>query len=185
MGRLVLVLGGARSGKSRFAQQLAEERGGSAVLFVATAQASDEEMAARIRAHRLCRPAEWRTLEAPLRAAAAIREAGALAQVVLLDCLTLLISNILIAAGEDAAGAEEAIEEEIGALLALRQELPATIIVVSNEVGMGVVPPTPIGRLFRDLQGRANQRLAQQADEVYFLLAGVPLQLVPATARPR
>ncbi len=177
MGQLILILGGARSGKSAYAERLAQERGG-AVLFVATAAAGDEEMAQRIAAHRADRPAAWQTLEAPTGVAAAIAACDSAADILLLDCVTLLVSNLLLAreaAGEAAIG--RAIDAEIEALLAAIAVMEATWIVVSNEVGMGLVPPYPLGRAYRDLLGRANARLAARADRAYLLVAGLALDL--------
>ncbi len=177
MGQLILILGGARSGKSAYAERLAHERGGT-VLFVATATAGDGEMAQRIAAHRADRPAAWPTLEAPTGVAAAVAAADFSADTILFDCVTLLVSNLLLeheAAGEAAIG--QAIEAEIAALLAQIDAVGVTWIVVSNEVGMGLVPPYPLGRAYRDLLGRVNARLAARADRAYLLVAGLPLDL--------
>ena len=184
MGRLLLVLGGARSGKSAYAQRLAEELGGSRVLFVATAQAWDEEMTQRIAQHRQERPAAWRTLEAPHHVGQAIALELDDATVVLVDCLTLLVSNTLLRLSEspDPAAAAAAVQAELTALLQTCQGNVATYIVVSNEVGLGLVPDNPLGRLYRDLLGRANQTLAAQAEAVYFMVAGLPVE-VKALAR--
>lgn len=176
MAELILILGGARSGKSAYAERLARERGG-AVLFVATATAGDDEMARRIAAHRAERPAEWRTLEAPADVAARVAAADP-AGTILLDCVTLLVSNLLLAheaAGEDAVAA--AVAGEVERLLALAASDAATWIIVSNEVGMGLVPPYPLGRAYRDLLGRVNAQLAARADRAYLLVAGLPLDL--------
>ena len=177
MGQLILILGGARSGKSAYAERLAHERGG-AVLFVATATAGDDEMAQRIAAHRADRPAAWATLEAPTGVAAAVAAVDPPAETILLDCVTLLVSNLLLAhetAGDAAIG--QAIDAEIAALLAQIETSMATWVVVSNEVGMGLVPPYPLGRAYRDLLGRVNARLAARADRAYLLVAGLPLDL--------
>ncbi len=175
MGQLILVLGGARSGKSAYAQRIAQELGGDAVLFVATAEAGDEEMAQRIAAHQQSRPSGWRTLERPRRIGPAIRAALCDATVVLIDCLTLLVSNITLALAPtptaDETGA--AMQEEVNTLLQVCQTSNATFIVVSNEVGLGLVSNTSLGRLYRDLLGQANQTLAAQADAVYFMVAGL------------
>ena len=175
---LTLILGGARSGKSAHAQKLARERGGDDVLFVATAQSLDDEMASRIEAHRRGRPAAWRTLEAPRH----VGEAIALAQpavIVLVDCLTLLVSNAVLTLPESAGAreAEDAALAEVEALLAAYRSGTASWIVISNEVGMGLVPPYPVGRAYRDALGRANQRLAAEADEVLFMVAGIPMKV--------
>jgi adenosylcobinamide kinase / adenosylcobinamide-phosphate guanylyltransferase len=178
--RLVFLLGGARSGKSTLAENLAKEQGES-VLFVATAQAFDEDMQARIARHQTDRPQTWRTLESPLNVAITIDQALSEQHqpTLVLDCLTLLASNVLLQLPEEATQADynQVILEEIDALLAIYQKWGGLWIVVSNEVGMGVVPPTRLGRLFRDGLGRANQRIAQHADEVQLLVAGIGWKL--------
>jgi adenosylcobinamide kinase/adenosylcobinamide-phosphate guanylyltransferase len=175
--QLILILGGARSGKSTHAEKLALELGGPHVLYVATAQAFDDEMRVRIAAHRAGRPAGWRTLEAPTLVGGALHQAIGTAQVILLDCMTLLASNAILHLGDDPAGpvVEDAINREVSALLTAYRAGEATWIVVSNEVGMGLVPPNPLGRLYRDALGRANQRLADAADRVLLMVAGLPL----------
>ena len=176
--RLTLILGGARSGKSAYAQRLAAERGDT-VLYVATAQAGDEEMAARIAAHRAERPAHWQTLEAARQLGSAIRVAAGDASIILIDCLTLLASNVIAPLPEPvgAAAAESALGAEVDKLLAAYAESTAEWIVISNEVGLGLVPPYPLGRVYRDALGRANQRLAGVADEVLFMVAGLLMRL--------
>lgn len=176
---LILILGGARSGKSSYAEKLAWELGGADVLYIATAQAFDDEMRARIAAHQAGRPAGWRTLEAPSLASAALAEAAGPARVVLLDCMTLLASNAILALGDEppARDAESAVDGEVSALLAAQRGGAATWIIVSNEVGLGLVPPYPLGRAYRDALGRANQRLAAAADRVLLMVAGLPLHL--------
>jgi adenosylcobinamide kinase/adenosylcobinamide-phosphate guanylyltransferase len=175
--KLTFILGGARSGKSRFAQQMAEESG-KRVLFVATATAGDEEMASRIQAHRASRPAGWRTLEAPLGVGRAIHQAQG-TELILVDCLTLLTSNVLMELPEDAPDAEfdAALMVEIDELIGAYRDSPAEWVVISNEVGLGLVPPYPMGRLYRDGLGKANQRLAQEADVVLFMVAGIPMRV--------
>jgi len=178
VGRLTLVLGGARSGKSRYAEGRAAQ---AAVLFVATAQPLDAEMAARIAAHRADRPATWRTLEAPAKVAEAIAADPGPAEVVLVDCLTLLANNLFaIGEAEDRAAhrrAEAELLAEVEALIQLHSGSHAEWIVISNELGLGLVPPNPLGRAYRDALGRANQHLAQAADEVILMVAGLPLWL--------
>ena len=183
MGRLILVLGGARSGKSDFAQRLAKELGGDKVVFVATAEARDEEMQRRIEVHRQTRPPGWKTAEAPRRVGEAVQALGAGARVVLVDCVTLLVSNTVLALGEspEAVAAEAAVTGEVRALLDACRESTATFIVVSNEVGLGLVPDNPLGRLYRDLLGQVNQTLAAQASAVYLLVAGLPLEIKSMT----
>jgi adenosylcobinamide kinase/adenosylcobinamide-phosphate guanylyltransferase len=166
--RRVLVLGGARSGKSAFAERLALDCG-PPILYVATASASDVEMAERIAHHRARRPAAWRTLEARVDLAASIA-AQPRARTVLVEDLTLLLSNHM---ERDTSSAEAATLDEIDALL----RLEASVVLVSNEVGMGLVPMEPLGRAFRDALGRVNQVAAAACGEVYFILAGLPLQM--------
>lgn len=176
--RLTLILGGARSGKSDHAQRLAQQLSQS-VLFVATAEAGDEEMAARIAKHQAARPGNWQTLEAPLNLGESIRRHLPQAELVLIDCLTLLASNVLTALPETVSPreAEAALDREIDLLMESYDASSAEWVVVSNEVGSGIVPPFPLGRSYRDALGRANARLAQAADEVILLVAGLPLVL--------
>lgn len=182
----ILVTGGARSGKSRFAQQLAAESG-KMVLFVATAEAGDEEMRLRIEEHRRSRPSDWNTLEVTRDVAQAIaRQIGA-AQMVIVDCITMLVSNILgqhtgCGGGQiDDSLAESEVIAEIERLIDSMKHLDAGFIMVTNEVGGGLVPDNEMGRLYRDLLGKANQLLARQADEVYLMVAGLPVLVKPAT----
>ncbi|MCX7840505.1 MAG: bifunctional adenosylcobinamide kinase/adenosylcobinamide-phosphate guanylyltransferase [Anaerolineae bacterium] len=174
-----LILGGARSGKSDFAQRLARERGGDDVLFVATAEARDDEMRARIAAHRASRPDTWRTLESPREVARAL-ESAARARVVVVDCVTLWVSNVLLA---DEARAEAEMTRELDELLAWYRAHEITLILVSNEVGLGLVPDNALGRTYRDLLGAVNKKLAEYADEVFFLVAGLPLEIKARATR--
>lgn len=172
-GKLVLILGGVRSGKSRFAQELATELGGDDVLFVATAEAGDEEMSRRIRIHRESRSASWQTLEQPLSVGSALAAVGdELPAVVIIDCLTLLITNIMMQVNCDTVNAEKQILAEIESLLQLTHNPKNCLIIVSGEVGMGIVPETPLGRTFRDLLGWSNQALAAKADATYIMICG-------------
>ena len=177
---LILIMGGARSGKSTYAEGLAAKRSGD-VLFVATAQALDGEMADRIAAHRASRPESWSTLEVSQDVGRAIRAADN-ADTILLDCITLLVSNIIVTLGEGASleEAEQATMREIGALLDAWRQVGGRWIVISNEVGMGIVPPYKLGRTYRDVLGRANQILAKEADQVVLMVAGLPWTLKPA-----
>jgi len=180
--RLILIIGGARSGKSAYAEKLAAETSPAGrVLYVATAEARDDEMRTRIAKHRAQRPAGWRTVEAPIGAGRAAAEAVNDAEVILVDCLTLLTSNVVIALPEsamaDAAQAEAAAMGEVKEILRAYHAGSETWIVVSNEVGLGIVPPTPLGRVYRDPLGRANQHLAAEADAVFFMAAGLPMKL--------
>ncbi|HEY80381.1 MAG TPA: bifunctional adenosylcobinamide kinase/adenosylcobinamide-phosphate guanylyltransferase [Anaerolineae bacterium] len=177
MSHLTLILGGARSGKSTYAEMLARQWGGDDVLYIATAQALDDDMRSRIEAHRAQRPASWRTLEAPLHPGRVLLSQRPPEPVFLLDCLTLLVSNILLAHNGDVDAAQEAVDETLDDLLVAMRALNVRLILVSNEVGMGLVPDNALGRAYRDLLGRANQRMAQAADEVIFMVAGLPLAL--------
>lgn len=170
-GRLVFLLGGARAGKSAAALARARVLGGEEVTFVATAEPGDREMAARAAAHRAERPAAWETIEAPRDAAAALERARH--DVVVLDCLTLLVSNLLL------AGGEQAVHRGVEALLAAWQKSGKTLIVVSNEVGMGIVPENALARRYRDLLGWANRTVAAAADEAVLVVAGRELALKP------
>lgn len=177
--RLTLVLGGARAGKSTYAQELAASAG--RVLFVATAEAGDPDMEARIEAHRESRPAEWDTIEEPLDLVGALEPVADRYDTVLLDCLTLWVSNLLLRGGENEAG-NAGIPAEVQGLLDAYERGTASWIVVSNEVGLGVVAPTRLGRLYADELGRANQVVAAAADDVFFLAAGLPLNLKQLSA---
>ncbi|MBF9197926.1 bifunctional adenosylcobinamide kinase/adenosylcobinamide-phosphate guanylyltransferase [Microvirga terrestris] len=171
--RRVLVLGGARSGKSRTALQLAEQTS-SQRIYVATAQAFDDEMRERIALHRLERDHSWQTVDAPLELSRAIEAHTASDKAVLVDCLTLWLSNVVLAERDPSHEGDRL----IGAL----REAQGPLILVSNEVGQGIVPSTPLGRSFRDEQGRLNQRIAEACDAVVFVAAGCPILLKPAPA---
>ena len=181
--RLTLVLGGVRAGKSRYAQQLA--RHGQRVLFVATAEPRDQEMAARIQAHRAERPADWTTLEEPVDLVTALAPRLPDFDTVLLDCLTLWVSNLLLQGGERQARPD--IEAEAHRLLRLYDQGDATWIVVSNEVGLGVIPANELARAYADELGRVNQIIAAAADDVIVMFAGLPVNLKALNAgmRPR
>jgi adenosylcobinamide kinase/adenosylcobinamide-phosphate guanylyltransferase len=172
--RLTLVLGGVRSGKSRHAERLLLGSG-LAPVYVATAQAIDTEMAARIARHRACRGASWRTVEEPLDLIGALGRECAADRAVLVDCLTLWLTNLMVAARPVAA--------ETARLVELLPNLPGTLVLVSNEVGLGVVPADAMGRTFIDHAGWLHQRIAEQADLVVFMAAGLPLHLKSPTER--
>lgn len=178
-GSLILVLGGARSGKSTYAQNRAWEIGGESVLYVATAEALDGEMQARIDIHRAERPAGWQTLELPSLTESGLAEAAHTAKVVVVDCLTMLVSNTVIGAGENASQEQiqESVDREIQTLWAAVRGSDVPWLVVSNEVGLGIVPANDLARTYRDTLGRANQRLAAKADEVLFMVAGLPWRI--------
>ncbi|MEM1139590.1 MAG: bifunctional adenosylcobinamide kinase/adenosylcobinamide-phosphate guanylyltransferase [Pseudomonadota bacterium] len=162
------ILGGARSGKSRRALDLAEEAGARR-LFIATAEASDGEMAERIARHKTERGPGWSTLEAPLDLVQAMGKAADTADVCVVDCLTLWLSNLIHHARD--------VPDETERLCGAVPKLPVPIVFVSNEVGLGLVPETPLGRSFRDAQGRLNQALARVCDRVEFVAAGLPIAL--------
>ena len=165
LSRLTLVLGGARSGKSRYAEALVTTHP-PPWLYVATAQALDDEMRARVAAHRAARgDAGWQTVEEPLDLAAALRDAGG--QPALVDCLTLWLTNLMLG-GHDIAAAEDALDAALDARA-------APTVLVANEVGLGIVPDNALSRRFRDEAGRLNQRVAARADAVVLTVAGLPL----------
>lgn len=170
-----LILGGARSGKSSYAQKLAEESGKS-VTFLATAQALDEEMSARILKHQRERSRHWQTLEIPFGIASHVTEIKS--EAVILDCITLLVSNVLMQFVKDDLVEEESfmkeVQKEIEELLSAIHKSGQDWLIVSNEVGLGLVPPYPLGRVYRDGLGWANQRLAKEAQNVLFMVAGIP-----------
>jgi len=179
-GPLILLLGGARAGKSDYALRLAMAQGRRPemkVCFIATAQASDDDMTARITRHREQRPSEWQTIEEPYQIDEALRQASE-AAVVIVDCLTLFVSNWLLRYEEEER-CETVVRQITEEFLAVAGTRGQTIICVSNEAGLGVVPETRLGRIFRDVLGRVNQHFAEAADEVYLLVAGLPLQLKP------
>jgi len=181
----ILIIGGARSGKSRFAQELALKLGES-VLFVATATAGDEEMQHRIEEHQRARPATWTTLEVTTHIARQIEQKIGEAQVVIIDCITLLVNNVFSQYTDqtseqiDAPLIEKKITSEIDELVDCIHHIGASFIVVTNEVGTGLVPANRVGRLYRDLLGKANQLLAQRVDQVYLMVAGLPVPIKPS-----
>lgn len=180
MGKMILVTGGARSGKSTLAEQIAAQAGGD-VLYIATARAFDDEMKDRIAHHRASRPAEWRTFEGCYGIADEIAAHGG---TVLLDCVTIFVTNRMMdkcddwdSASMDVANALEAeLHAEIDAWRAAVGE-NGTLVLVTNELGMGLVPVYRFSRIFRDIAGRINQHIARVADEVYFTVSGIPMKL--------
>lgn len=163
-----LVLGGARSGKSRHAELLAENWDGP-LTFIATAQAHDEEMAERIRRHQERRSDKWQTVGAMLDLAAPLREAAGDGAFVLVDCLTLWLTNVLLA--------ERDVETAISELVTTIGDVAGRVVLVSNEVGLGIVPDNELARRFRDVAGEANRRVGEVCDEVVFIAAGLPVTL--------
>jgi len=176
MGKIILVLGGARSGKSNFACSLARKY--KRVAFIATAEGGDDEMRRRIRLHRRERPAHWNTFEEPRNILRALSAAGVDHDCVVVDCLTLLVSNLLLAKKSEAE-----ISRTLSEALAVIKKAKFRTVFVSNEVGLGLVPANRLGRLFRDTAGRVNRIVAAAADEVYFLFSGIPLRLKPGGTR--
>ncbi len=181
---LTLILGGARSGKSSYALRLAQAQA-KQVVFVATATAGDADMAARIARHRAERPQGWLTREHPRHVGEALLAQPPQADFLVLDDLTLLVSNVLLATVEDQDAADpavqtqaqEAVAAEITTLLKAQQTLGIPWVVVSNEVGWGLVPVSPLGRLYRDVLGWANRKVAEAATEVLLMVAGIPLKI--------
>ena len=176
MSSVTLITGGARSGKSSHALRLAEETGKS-VTFLATAQALDEEMSTRIQKHRSERPAHWKTLEIPFDIASCVRQIQS--DVVILDCITLLITNLMMQYVKEDLVEEKpfmvAVQKEINKLAGALREQKRDWFIVSNEVGLGLVPPYQMGRVYRDALGSANQQLARMADRVVFMVSGIPM----------
>jgi adenosylcobinamide kinase / adenosylcobinamide-phosphate guanylyltransferase len=171
MGKITFILGGARSGKSRKAIILAKEIGGK-VAFIATCQPLDKETARRISAHKKVRPASWKTFECPKDIVNVLKGIGNGFDLIIIDCLTLWVSNLLL----ERTG-ENKIKHEIKRALVIFKKIKAKAIIVSNEVGLGIVPDNELGRSFRDIAGRVNQMVAQEADEVLFMAAGLPWKL--------
>jgi adenosylcobinamide kinase/adenosylcobinamide-phosphate guanylyltransferase len=183
--QLILLLGGARAGKSAHALRLAadyEDVSRADVCFIATAQALDDDMTGRIARHRAERPARWRTIEEAYQIDEALQEAGE-ASIVIVDCLTLFVSNWLLR-HQDEHACEQLVRRITREFLERARLRQQTIICVTNEVGMGVVPETRLGRGFRDVLGHVNQDVAAAADEVYLLVAGLALQVKPRNATP-
>ncbi|NLW23850.1 MAG: bifunctional adenosylcobinamide kinase/adenosylcobinamide-phosphate guanylyltransferase [Clostridia bacterium] len=186
---ITLILGGARSGKSTFAEKLAGKLSDN-VAYIATGQAFDEEMAHRIALHKQSRPAHWSTYEEPLNIAALIQKIINRHDVLLLDCLTLLISNILLKdqninnlTSEILNEKEKQIINQFEKIISEIKNEKVNLIIVSNEIGLGLVPGDPLSRGYRDIVGRTNQFLAKHADQVITVWAGIPLQIKPDLER--
>lgn len=185
MGKIVLVTGGARSGKSTFAETMVKEMG-KTIGYIATAKITDDDMARRIEHHKKQRPSNWSTFErfkdfTALKNDPAYRQCDTL----LLDCITILTTNLMFDVDVDydqctmdeVEAVEAMIRMEIDQLLKLVRETRQNIVIVSNEVGLGLVPPYRLGNLFRDIAGRMNQMIAKEADEAYFIVSGLPIKL--------
>ncbi len=169
--KITFITGGARSGKSNFACRLAAESKGE-TTYIATAEPGDSEMEKRIEKHRRKRPRHWKLVEEPIDMKSALRQAKG-SNFIIIDCLTLLITNWLLK--KNSTGSK--ILSDLSQFLIELKKLPANIIIVSNEVGMGIVPGTKLGRTFRDICGQANQLVADHAEEIYFLVSGIPLKI--------
>lgn len=186
MGSLLFVTGGARSGKSTFAEALATDSG-APVVYIATMEAGDDELRDRIARHRASRPGEWDTIEAPRAVASAVQQAPHDA-CVLLDCLSLWVTNRMLEVLSEsptvaeAAAFEAILDAEVDAIISAALTRTGATVIVTNEVGSGLVPPYPLGRVYRDLLGRANQRVSAAAERAWLLVAGRALELPPPGA---
>ncbi|MDD5255827.1 MAG: bifunctional adenosylcobinamide kinase/adenosylcobinamide-phosphate guanylyltransferase [Candidatus Omnitrophica bacterium] len=174
MGKITLILGGARSGKSTYALKLAKKS--VRVAFIATCEPKDKEMRLRVALHKKTRPASWKTFQAPQDLASLLIKIGSSYETVIVDCLTLLVSGYLLK-----KMTQEKIENEMHNVLKTLKNIKAHSILVSNEVGLGIVPVAKMGREFRDIAGRVNQMAALESDKVVFMLSGLPLELKKGT----
>ncbi|MGM0471776.1 MAG: bifunctional adenosylcobinamide kinase/adenosylcobinamide-phosphate guanylyltransferase [Bacillota bacterium] len=185
-----LILGGTRSGKSTFAEEIAYQLGKEDVTYIATAKVSDLEMQDRIDKHQQQRPSQWRTIEEPYQVADKIEEIAQETEVILIDCLTILVSNLLLIDSEsvdeeiDYSASKRALDRVRGLGRSIR-EAKSNLIIVSNEVGQGVVPSYKLGRIYRDTIGQANQIIAQAVSEVYITYAGLPVEIKELGERTR
>ncbi len=171
MGNTLFIIGGARSGKSSYALELGSGLPGRKG-FIAAAEAFDEEMKERISLHQKTRPLEWETIEEPLDLGKRLQDMDRLYDVVIVDCLTLWLSNML-----EREGDIERIKTAVGHLISVLKDISYKVIIVSNEVGLGIVPENKVARLFRDLGGWMNQKVASAADEVYMVTCGIPIKI--------
>lgn len=171
MGKTIFILGGSRSGKSRFAIELAKKKA-KKIAFIATGEAKDSEMKERILLHRRKRPDTWKTFEEPRNVLGLLEKIEDSFEVIMIDCLTLLISNFILKGRKD-----KNIAEEINKILAVLKKHKALSIIISNEVGLGIVPGNQLARRFRDIAGRTNQLVAQKSNEVYFMVSGIPWRI--------
>jgi adenosylcobinamide kinase / adenosylcobinamide-phosphate guanylyltransferase len=184
MGKIIFITGGARSGKSRYAESILS--GKNDVLYVATGIGFDEEMKDRIARHRLQRNPNWETVECYRGLPAVLKDRLADKKYVLLDCVTIMISNIMVLdAGIDwdKAGMNEVdqvelnVREEVAGFIKMSRDFAGETLIVSNELGMGIVPDAPLGRYYRDIAGKMNQFIAAEADDVYMMLSGIPMKI--------
>lgn len=173
--KIIFITGGARSGKSTYAQQMASEMSND-VLFIATAEPLDDEMLDRIQNHRLSRPEHWKTVELPRDLAEGLKNIPAIPDMAIIDCITLLVSN-LIQQDKPANELEKIALSEISGLIEFISSTNSIFIIVSNEVGLGLVPDNKMARDYRDILGKVNQIIAQNANEVYFMISGIPQRI--------
>ncbi len=171
MGKITFIIGGARSGKSQYAIKLAKEKA-KRVAFIATCQGLDKEMKKRIMVHKNSRPLHWRTFEVIENITRLLKEISSKFDVIIIDCLTLLISNLLLK-----GTSEDSIEKQINEMMSILVKIKASSIIVSNEVGLGIVPEHKLARDFRDIAGRINQIVAAKSNEVFFMFSGIPSRI--------
>lgn len=176
MAQTIFITGGARSGKSTFAEKRTREFGAS-LGYIATAQAFDDEMADRVMRHRERRGEEWHTIEESIHLSQALARCDGQYQAILVDCVTLWLSNLLFKYEDAGENIEDRIHEDVQRLKSTLHGMVTPVVLVSNEVGMGIVPDNALARLFRDLAGTANQVLAHMSDEVHAVISGIPLKL--------
>lgn len=172
MSKIIFILGGARSGKSSFALKLAKEEKNKKVAFVATGEPFDNEMKQRISLHKKSRPGPWETFEEPYNLSKLLNKKAAVFDILIIDCLTLFVSNLLLK-----GNSEKGIIKEMNKVLSILKAAKAKSIIVSNEVGLGIVPDNKLSRDFRDVAGKINQSVAQSADEVFFIVSGLPMKV--------
>ena len=168
MGKITFILGGARSGKSRYALEIAKDNGGR-IAFIATCEPKDREMKKRAILHKETRPAHWKTFEEPLDPDLLLKKIDSKFDLVIIDCLTLLVSNLMFARFN-----ESAVINKVNKMLGVLKKNMSESIIVSNEVGLGIVPENKLGRSFRDTAGRVNQTVANKSNEVFFMISGIP-----------
>jgi adenosylcobinamide kinase / adenosylcobinamide-phosphate guanylyltransferase len=171
MGEIIFIVGGARSGKSGHAVSLAKEFG-RRVAYIATCDPKDDDLKKRVELHKMSRPRSWKTYEEPQKVSSLLGRIGTRFDAVIIDCLTLLTSNLMLS-----DSGEKAIRTEISGILSAARKNSSKIIIVSNEVGLGIHPETKLGRDFRDIAGRVNQLVAQKSDQVVFMVAGIPWRI--------
>ena len=172
MSKIIFILGGARSGKSTFAVKLAKDSGKKKIAFIATGEALDKEMEKRIMLHKKSRPGNFKTFEELCDVDELLKKITGKFDVIIIDCLTLFVSNLLLKKYE-----EEKIYKKMSNILALLKKMNAKTIIISNEVGLGIVPDNKLGRDFRDIAGKVNQLVAQKANNVFFMVSGLPWRI--------